>query len=289
MGHLLQPPCSPGAPRSTRPPHCPWPAQLPASNAHLTRLSGHENLSLGGGLYPGAIVFVPLWISRDPGVCLFPDLRQHASRERRAHNTERRSKGRSFPPDRETRSELPKAPSVLCSSPPAGQPPTGESVRAPGAQSGQEASPRACAPPALAPRPCPPCQPGSRSPLRRLPPHGPQAICYIKENSHHTHVPAAPQRRTPREASSPSPPPASATRPVCPATRSEAGLALATPSPSPIAVLVKKNLPPVTPTVKEGVIGNTRSMHKDVPQNECTFLCEKAQRRRRQRLSGAQK
>ena len=48
-------------------------------------------------------------------------------------------------------------------------------------------------------------------------------------------------------------------------------------------------LTPTPPTMKEGVIGNTRFMHKDVPQNECTFLCEKAQRRRRQRLSGAQK
>lgn len=123
----------------------------------------------------------------------------------------------------------------------------GKCARAPGAQSWQEASPCACAPPALAPRPCPPCRPRSRSPLRRLPPRGPQAICYIKQNSHHTHVPAAPQRWTPREASSPSPPPATAARPVCPATRSGVGLALATPSPSPIAALVKKTslrLPP---------------------------------------------
>lgn len=46
LGHLLHPPCSPDAP--DRPGHLTAPGrpQLPASSAHLTRLSGHENLSL---------------------------------------------------------------------------------------------------------------------------------------------------------------------------------------------------------------------------------------------------
>lgn len=54
---------------------------------------------------------------------------------------------------------------------------------------------KGCASPAASPRQAP----GWRWALRRLPLGGTQAICYIKQNSNHTRVPADPQRRTRRE------------------------------------------------------------------------------------------
>ena len=57
----------------------------------------------------------------------------------------------------------------------------------------------------LRPAAASPLPAGSRSALRCLSPRGPQAICYIKQNSNRTRVPAHPQRRTPRENSAPAP------------------------------------------------------------------------------------
>lgn len=56
LGHLLQ---------LAPPPHCPWPAPAPSLKPWRTRLSGRSNLTFtGGGLSAGALVFLPLWISR---------------------------------------------------------------------------------------------------------------------------------------------------------------------------------------------------------------------------------